>query len=68
LNLFSKPQSLSCVIIYFRMAKKGKEKNTKNKAKHSKLMNRKKEKLRKEKEANTAKLKAIVAKANQIEP
>jgi hypothetical protein len=49
------------------MAKKGKEKNTKNKAKHSKLMTRKKEKLRKEKEANAARLKAIVKKANQKE-
>jgi len=47
------------------MAKKGKEKNTKNKAKHTKLMNRKKEKLRKEKEANAAKLRAIVKKVNE---
>jgi hypothetical protein len=43
------------------MPKKGKAKNTKNKAKHSKLMNRKKDKLRKEKESR----KAIIKKANE---
>ena len=46
------------------MAKKGKEKNTQNKAKHSKLMNRKKNKLRKEKELRAERLKAIVQKMN----
>ncbi|SEK43305.1 hypothetical protein SAMN04487910_0516 [Aquimarina amphilecti] len=47
------------------MAKKGREKNTLNKAKHSKLVNRKKNKLRKEKELRVERLKAIVQKVNQ---
>jgi len=42
------------------MAKKGKEKNTANKAKHTKLLNRKKNKLKKEQEVRKARLKAIV--------
>jgi len=42
------------------MAKKGTPKNGKNKAKHTKLLKKKKEKLRKEKEARAAKLKAII--------
>lgn len=46
------------------MAKKGQEKNTKNKAKHSKLMARKNNKLKKEKEARKLKLKQIITKAN----
>jgi len=46
------------------MAKKGKEKNTQNKAKHTKLMNRKKNKLKKEKELRAERLKAIVQKMN----
>ncbi len=45
------------------MAKKGVEKNTANKAKHTKLLKKKKEKLRKEKETHKAKLKAILDKA-----
>ncbi len=48
------------------MPKKGKQKNTKNKAKHTKLMQRKLNKVRTEKEATKARLKAIVKKANQI--
>jgi hypothetical protein len=47
------------------MPKKGKAKNTKNKAKHSKLMNRKTDKLRKEKDTRTERLKAIIKKANE---
>ena len=47
------------------MAKVGKEKNTKNKSKHTKLMNRKKNKLRTEKETRTERLKAIV-KAGKV--
>ncbi|WP_196888808.1 hypothetical protein [Aureivirga sp. CE67] len=47
------------------MAKKGKEKNTLNKSKHTKLMNRKKNKLRKDKEATKQRLKAIIQKANK---
>lgn len=47
------------------MAKKGKEKNTKNKAKHSRLMDKKKAKLKTEQETRKAKLKAIVQKANE---
>lgn len=42
------------------MAKKGQAKNTKNKAKHSKLMDRKKNKIRKDKDANKEKLKEIM--------
>lgn len=47
------------------MAKKGREKNTQNKAKHSKLMARKKNKLREKKELRTERLKNIVKKANE---
>lgn len=47
------------------MAKKGQEKNTKNKSKHTKLMQRKKNKLIKEKEQREARLKAITKKANE---
>ncbi|WP_192877617.1 MULTISPECIES: hypothetical protein [Arenibacter] len=43
------------------MSKKGKEKNTANKAKHTKLLNRKKNKLKKEKETRKERLKAIFA-------
>lgn len=49
------------------MAKKGKEKNTQNKAKHKKLMNNKKNKLRKEKELRAERLKAIIQKASDAE-
>lgn len=45
------------------MAKKGVEKNTRNKTLHTKLLKKKSEKLRKEKEAHKAKLKAIYDKA-----
>ena len=47
------------------MPKKGKAKNTLNKAKHKKLMDRKKNKLRKEKELRAARLKEIVNRVNQ---
>mgnify|MGYP001581160800 CR=1 FL=1 len=47
------------------MAKKGKEKNTLNKAKHTKLVNRKKNKLRKEEMTRKEKLKEIIKKANE---
>ena len=49
------------------MAKTGKEKNTRNKAKHTKLINRKKNKLRQENLTRKEKLKDIINKANQIE-
>lgn len=55
------------------MAKKGKAKNTVNKAKHTKLLNSKKKKLNKEQEARKARLKVIVkmhqdnSKENKIE-
>lgn len=49
----------------YRMAKKGKEKNTKNKAKHSKLMDRKKSKLKKEQQTRKEKLKAIIQNAKK---
>ncbi len=48
-----------------QMAKKGAQKNTQNKAKHTKLLNRKKNKLRKEKETHKERLKAIVNKAKE---
>jgi len=47
------------------MAKTGREKNTKNKAKHTKLLNRKKNKIKKEKTLRKERLKAIVKKANR---
>ncbi|QXP54713.1 hypothetical protein H0I25_11510 [Cellulophaga sp. HaHa_2_95] len=47
------------------MSKKGKEKNTKNKAKHTKLMNRKINKLRDEKEARKQRLKEIQQSAKK---
>jgi len=49
----------------YHMAKKGKEKNTKNKAKHSKLMDRKKSKLKKEQQTRKEKLKAIIQNAKK---
>ncbi len=49
------------------MAKTSQEKNTKNKAKHSKLMNRKKNKLKKEKELRKDRLKAIITQANKTQ-
>lgn len=49
------------------MPKKGKAKNTVNKAKHNKLMNRKKNKLKKEAELRRERLKAIVKKSKQKE-
>lgn len=49
------------------MAKKGKEKNTVNKAKHTKLMNRKKTKLKKEAMLRKERLKAISKQAQQKE-
>lgn len=48
------------------MAKQGREKNTKNKAKHSKLMTRKKNKLKIEKETRKERLKAIVTKSKNL--
>ena len=47
------------------MAKKGKEKNTLNKSKHSKLMKQKAAKIRTEKLRNKERLKAIIKKANE---
>lgn len=45
------------------MPKKGKEKSTKNKAKHSKLMARKKNKATSEKETRKQRLKEILEKS-----
>lgn len=47
------------------MAKKGRAKNTENKALHSKLMNRKKDKLREAKIAHKEKLRAIIKKSQE---
>lgn len=47
------------------MSKKGKEKNTKNKAKHTKLMKRKLHKLRDEKASRKLRLKEIIKKAQE---
>jgi len=44
---------------------KGPEKNTKNKALHTKLLNRKKAKVQEEKRERTLRLKALVAKMNE---
>ena len=43
---------------------KGPEKNTKNKALHTKLLNRKKAKLQEEKKEKVLRLKALVTKMN----
>lgn len=48
------------------MPKKGKAKNTVNKAKHTKLMGRKINKVKQEKLQQKEKLKAIIKKANEI--
>ncbi|WP_170063243.1 hypothetical protein [Polaribacter porphyrae] len=48
------------------MPKKGKAKNTLNKAKHSKLMQQKINKIKLEKKLHKEKLKAIIKKANAI--
>ena len=47
------------------MQKKGKAKNTVNKAKHTKLMNRKINKVKLEKQQNKERLKAIIKKVNE---
>jgi hypothetical protein len=44
---------------------KGPKKNTKNKALHTKLLNRKKAKLQEEKKEKALRLKALVTKMNQ---
>lgn len=44
---------------------KGPEKNTKNKALHTKLLNRKKAKLQEEKNESALRLKSLVRKMNQ---
>ncbi|WP_198943138.1 hypothetical protein [Polaribacter tangerinus] len=46
------------------MPKKGKEKNTLNKAKHTKLMNRKINKVKLEKKLHKERLKEIVKRVN----
>lgn len=48
------------------MPKKGKAKNTVNKAKHTKLLNRKLNKVKLEKQQNKERLKAIIKKANEL--
>lgn len=47
------------------MAKTGRDKNTKNKAKHSKLMVQKENKKKSEEQLRKERLKAIINKANQ---
>jgi hypothetical protein len=47
------------------MAKQGAAKNSQNKAKHTKLMNRKKKKLRNTKESTRARLKELNRKINE---
>lgn len=49
------------------MAKKGKAKNTVNKAKHTKLMDRKKNKLKKEAELRKERLSEIIKRSQQKE-
>lgn len=49
------------------MPKQGKAKNTVNKAKHSKLMDRKKNKLKKEAALRKERLKAILDKSKEKE-
>jgi hypothetical protein len=47
------------------VAKKGKAKNTVNKAKHTRLMRQKINKVKSEKQATKERLKAIIKKANE---
>lgn len=47
------------------MAKTGRDKNTKNKAKHSRLMDQKKNRKKEEEQLRKARLKAIITKANE---
>lgn len=47
------------------MPKKGKAKNTVNKAKHTKLLNRKINKVKLEKQQNKLRLKALIKKINE---
>ncbi|WGH76891.1 hypothetical protein P8625_07035 [Tenacibaculum tangerinum] len=47
------------------MPKKGKAKNTVNKAKHTRLLKQKENKLRLEKQRTKERLKAIIKKANE---
>ncbi|MDC0176860.1 hypothetical protein OAJ14_01730 [Polaribacter sp.] len=47
------------------MPKKGKEKNTVNKAKHTKLMQRKINKVKLEKQLHKERLKSIIKKVNE---
>ena len=47
------------------MPKKGKAKNTVNKAKHNRLMNQKINKVKLEKQLTKERLKAIIKKANE---
>lgn len=47
------------------MPKKGKAKNTINKAKHTKLMHQKVNKVKSEKQGTKERLKAIIKKANE---
>ncbi|AXP82946.1 hypothetical protein CJ739_3887 [Mariniflexile rhizosphaerae] len=47
------------------MAKTGRDKNTKNKAKHSRLMVQKKNKKKEEEQLRKERLKAIIQKAKQ---
>lgn len=49
------------------MAKRGSEKNTKNKAKHAKLMDRKKKKEREKKAATKAKLADLKEKIKALD-
>jgi hypothetical protein len=51
--------------ITWRVAKKGKAKNTVNKAKHTRLMRQKINKVKSEKQATKERLKAIIKKANE---
>ncbi len=48
------------------MSKKGKAKNTVSKAKHTKLINQKNNKVKLEKQRNKERLKAIIKKANEL--
>ena len=49
------------------MAKKGKAKNTVNKAKHTRLMKQKENKVKLEKQRNKERLKAIIKKVNETQ-
>jgi len=59
------PYIIKLIYKSFQMAKLGRPKNTLNKAKHSKLITQKKNKLKEKKLANAERLKSIIRKSKE---